>query len=78
MKGSLSVMTEINSAFQNDRMAHSDTDWSSALSSTVIIHYKFVGFMGVFLCHYTNLLLLFFWTWKNAGVSLHVLMPGVQ
>lgn len=29
MKGSLSVMTEINSAFQNDRMAHSDIDYLS-------------------------------------------------
>lgn len=39
-------MTEINSAFQNDRMVHSDIDYlSSALSSTIIIHHKFVGFI---------------------------------
>lgn len=74
-------MTEINSAFQNDRMAHSDIDYlSSALSSTVIIHHKFVGFIKcVFFSVITQTCYCCFSELeKNVGVSLHVLMPGVQ
>lgn len=74
MKGWLSVMTEINSAFQNDRMVHSDIDYlSSALSSTVIIHHKFVGFIKcVFFSVITQTCYCCFSELeKNVGVSLH-------